>query len=117
MSSSSRSRRSTSKQCGAAMSSRLIPPKTGAIAFTAATISSGSVVSRQIGKASMPANSLNSIALPSITGSAASGPTSPSPSTAVPSVTTATVFALIVSVQTFAASSAIADETRATPGV
>ena len=40
--------------------------------MTAATISSGSVVSRQIGKASTPPNSLNSIALPSITGSAAS---------------------------------------------
>ena len=72
MSSRSRSRASISKQRGAEMSSRLIPPKTGAIALTAATISSGSVVSRQIGQASMPPNSLNSIALPSITGSAAS---------------------------------------------
>ena len=40
MSSSSRSRSSISKQRGAEMSSRLIPPKTGAIAFTVATISS-----------------------------------------------------------------------------
>ena len=53
------------------MSSRLIPPKTGAIALTTATISSGSFVARQIGKASTPPNSLKSIALPSITGSAA----------------------------------------------
>ena len=42
---------------------------------------------------------------------------SPSPSTAVPSLTTATVFCLIVRFQTFSGSSAIADETRATPGV
>ena len=35
----------------------------------------------------------------------------------MPSVTTATVFALIVRVQTLAGSFAIADETRATPGV
>ena len=117
MSSSSRSLRSTSKQRGAEMSSRLIPPKTGAIAFTVATISSTSFVARQIGKASTPPNSLNSIALPSITGSAASGPMSPSPSTAVPSLTTATVCCLIVRFQTFDGSSAIADETRATPGV
>ena len=68
MSSSSRSRSSISKQRGAEMSSRLMPPNTGAIALTVATISSGSVVARQIGKASTPPNSLNSIALPSITG-------------------------------------------------
>ena len=40
MSSDSRSRASTSKQRGAAMSSRLIPPKPGAIISTARTISS-----------------------------------------------------------------------------
>ena len=117
MSSSRRSRSSISKQRGAEMSSRLIPPKTGAIAFTAATISSGSFVARQMGKASTPPNSLNSIALPSITGSAPSGPMSPRPSTAVPSLTTATVCCLIVRFQTFSGSAAIAEETRATPGV
>ena len=90
------SRSSISKQRGAEMSSRLMPPKVGAIAETTATISSGSFVSRQIGNASTPANSLNSIALPSITGIAARGPMSPSPRTAVPSVTTATVLRLIV---------------------
>ena len=84
---------------GAEMSSRLMPPKPGAIALTVRTISSTSFVARQIGNASTPPNSLNSIALPSITGIAASGPMSPSPSTAVPSVTTATVLRLIVSVQ------------------
>ncbi len=60
---------------------------------TVSTISSTSVVPRQIGTASTPPNSLNSSALPSITGSAPSGPMSPSPSTAVPSVTTSTELA------------------------
>ena len=117
MSSVSRSLLSISKQRGAEMSSRLMPPKPGAIAVTAATISSVSFVARQIGHASTEPNSLNSIALPSITGIAASGPISPSPSTAVPSLTTATVFCLIVRFQTLLSSSAIARQTRATPGV
>ena len=117
MSSSARRRSSISKQRGAEMSSRLIPPKPGAIAFTIATISSGSFVSRQSGHASTPPNSLNSSALPSITGIAASGPMSPSPSTAVPSETTATVFCLIVRFQAASRSSAMALQTRATPGV
>ena len=108
MSSSSRRRSSISKQRGAEMSSRLMPPNAGAIAFTTATISSGSLVSRQIGNASTPANSLKSIALPSITGIAASGPMSPRPSTAVPSETTATVFCLIVRFQALSRSSWIA---------
>ena len=99
------------------MSSRLIPPNPGAIAFTVATISSGSVVARQIGHASTPANSLKSAALPSITGSAASGPMFPRPSTADPSVTTATVFCFDVSVHAAPGSAAIAAEIRATPGV
>ena len=94
-----------------------MPPKAGAIASTVRTISSGSLVARQIGKASMPANSLNSTALPSITGRAASGPMSPRPSTAVPSLTIATQLRLIVRFQTLSGSSAIARETRATPGV
>ena len=54
MSSSSRSRRSISKQRGAAMSSRLMPPNVGATALTNATISSTSLVSRHSGKASTP---------------------------------------------------------------
>ena len=117
MSSDSRSRASTSKQRGAAMSSRLIPPKPGAIISTARTISSVSWLARQIGQASMPANRLNSAALPSITGSAAPGPMLPSPSTADPSVTTATVLPLIVSLRTSSGLSARACETRPTPGV
>ena len=72
------------------MSSRLMPPKPGAIAVQTATISSGSFVARQIGQASTPPNSLNRSAFPSITGIAPSGPMSPSPRTAVPSDTTAT---------------------------
>ena len=116
MSSRSRSRASISKHFGAAMSSRLIPPNTGAISSTVRTISSGSWVARQIGQASMLANRLNSAALPSITGSAASGPRLPSPSTAEPSVTTATVLRLIVSRRTSPGRSTIARHTRATPG-
>ena len=117
MSSSCCRRSSISKQRGAEMSSRLIPPKPGAISFTVRTISSGSLVSRQIGKASTPANSLNRHALPSITGIAAAGPMSPRPSTAVPSETTATVLRLIVYCAALAGSSRIAMHTRATPGV
>ena len=117
MSRRSLSASSISKQRGAEMSSRFIPPNPGAIRSTVSMISTGSLVSRQIGKASTPANSLKSIALPSITGIAASGPISPSPSTAVPSLTTATVLRLIVYWKARSRSSAIAEQTRATPGV
>ena len=117
MSSEARSRSSISKQRGAEMSSRLMPPKPGAIASTVATIASGSFVERQIGHASTPPNSLNRSAFPSITGIAASGPMSPRPSTALPSVTTATVFFFTVSVHALSGSAAIAWHTRATPGV
>ena len=44
---------SISKQRGAAMSSRLMPPKAGEMALTTAMISSVSVVSRHSGQASM----------------------------------------------------------------
>jgi len=90
MSSSSRSRASISKHSGALMSSRLMPPKVGAMARTARTKASGSVSATSMSKASMPAKVLNSIHFPSITGLAASGPILPSPSTAVPFDTTAT---------------------------
>ena len=72
------------------MSSRLIAPKDGAIAVTAATISSGSVVLSTIGTESSPAKAFINADLPSITGNDAFGPMSPRPSTAVPSDTTAT---------------------------
>ena len=96
MSSSCLSLSSISKQRGAEMSSRFMPPKEDARYLTVFTISFGSLVARQMGKASTPANALNSIAFPSITGRAAPGPMSPSPRTAVPSVTTATVFPFMV---------------------
>ena len=117
MSSVAFSRSSISKQRGALMSSRLMPPNAGAMCVTVWTISSGSLVERQIGNASTPPNSLNSTALPSITGIAASGPMSPRPSTALPSETTATVLRLIVYWKARSRSCAIAMHTRATPGV
>ena len=79
MSSRSRSRASISKHRGAEMSSRLIPPYTGAMHSTIRTISSTSWVARQTGHASMPAKRLKRSALPSITGRAASGPMLPEP--------------------------------------
>ena len=87
---------SISKHLGEEISSKLIPPNVGEIYLTVLIISLGSLVSKQIGKASTPPNSLNKMDLPSITGKAASGPISPKPSTAVPSVTTATVWPLMV---------------------
>ena len=96
ISSSSCKRFSISKQRGAPMSSRLIPPKVGARYLTVLMISSVSVVSRQMGKASTLANALKRMDLPSITGMAASGPMLPRPRTAVPSVTTATRLPLAV---------------------
>ena len=58
MSSDSFRRRSISKQRGAAMSSRLMPPNVGATPSTMRTISSTSVVFRHSGKASTPAELL-----------------------------------------------------------
>ena len=92
---------SISKHLGAAISSRLIPPKLPEIRYTVLTISSTSFERTQIGKASTPANSLNKAHLPSITGIPASGPISPSPRTAVPSVITATKLLLRVSWKDF----------------
>ena len=117
MSSASTSRCSTSKHRGAEMSSRLIAPKDGAIAVTAATISSGSVVLSTIGTESSPANAFISADLPSITGSDAFGPMSPRPSTAVPSEMTATTRDAQVYSRAAAGSSAIRLDTPATPGV
>ena len=117
ISSSSLSRRSTSKHRGAEISSRLMPPYTGAINCTVRTISSTSWVSRHTGHASTSANLLKSAALPSITGRAASGPIFPRPRTAEPSVTTATVLRLIVRRLASDLSAAIAKQIRATPGV
>ena len=78
------------------MSSKLMPPNEGAMRTTVSTSSSVVATSRHTGKASTPPNSLNSRALPSITGRAAAGPMLPRPRTAVPSVTMATMFLTIV---------------------
>ena len=78
------------------MSSRLMPPKLGAMSLTVSTISSTSCVSRHSGTAFTPPNALNSAHLPSMTGMAAAGPMLPRPSTAEPSDTTATVLAFMV---------------------
>ena len=99
------------------MSSRLMPPKDGAIAATVSTIASTSVVDSTTGTARGPANSLNRQALPSMTGRAPAGPMSPRPSTAVPSETTATTRGAQVNRRASSGSAAIALDTRATPGV
>ena len=65
---------------------------------------------------SMPANFLNSTALPSITGLAASGPMAPRPSTAVPLVTTAIRLAREVRCTACAGSRTISSQAAATPG-
>ena len=49
---------SISKQRGAAMSSRLIPPNVGAIFFTVSMIDALSCVAKQIGNASISASPL-----------------------------------------------------------
>ena len=66
-----------------------MPPNVGSSAAMMSTSFSGSRSSISMSKTSMPANFLNSTALPSITGLAASGPIAPRPSTAVPLVITA----------------------------
>ena len=96
ISSSSLSLRSISKASGALISSRLMPPKVGAMALTVWIKSSGSLASTSMSKTSMSAKILNRRPLPSITGLEASGPISPSPSTAVPFEMTATRFCLAV---------------------
>ena len=78
------------------MSSRLMPPKVGAIISTALTMSSSSCPESTMGTESMPANSRNRMAFPSMTGRPAKPPMLPSPSTALPSETTATVFHFLV---------------------
>ena len=93
---SSTKRLSISKDSGALISSRLIPPKVGAIAFTVSTNLSISVASTSISKTSISENILNNNAFPSITGFEASGPIFPKPKTAVPFVITATKFPLAV---------------------
>ena len=116
----SRSRSSSasiSKHSGLRISSRLMPPKVGAMALTAAITFSRVEAFRQMGNASTPPNSLNRTHLPSMTGRPASGPMLPRPSTAVPFVTTATVRPLKVYLYTSSGFALIWRQGSATPGV
>ena len=70
----SRSVCSITKQSGAAMSSRLIPPKLGSSSSTASMNRCASSVATSMSIESTSAKRLNSTALPSITGLAASAP-------------------------------------------
>ena len=90
ISSSSFSLRSISKHSGALISSRLIPPNVGAIAFTASTNLAGSFSFTSISNTSIPPYILKRSPFPSITGLPLSAPMSPSPRTAVPFEITAT---------------------------
>ena len=90
MSSASTRRSSISKHSGALMSSRLMPPKVGAISLTAWMNCSGSFVATSMSKTSIPAKRLKRTPFPSITGFPARAPMSPRPRTAVPLVITAT---------------------------
>ena len=98
------------------MSSRLIPPKVGAIALTVWMNSSGSLASISMSKTSISAKILNNKPFPSITGFEASGPISPKPKTAVPFQITATRFDLLVYLYTSSIFSAIFRQGSATPG-
>ena len=105
-----------SKQSGAEISSKLIPPKVGDKIFTVLINSSRSLVSNSKSKTSISAKILNSTAFPSITGLLASGPISPNPNTAVPLDITATKFPFVVYSYTLLASASIAKQGAATPG-
>ena len=84
------------KQSGAAISSKLIPPKVTAILEITLIISSAFLESISISIESISANLLNKTDLPSITGFDARAPKSPSPKIAVPLLITATKFPLLV---------------------
>ncbi len=86
----SRHSRSTTKQSGDLMSSRLMAPNVGSRAQTMSASLSGSVSDTSMSKQSMLANFLKRTALPSITGFDASAPMLPRPRTAVPFEMTAT---------------------------
>ena len=116
ISSSSFKRRSISKHSGALMSSRLMPPKVGAIALTASINFSGSFSFTSMSKTSMPPYILKSKPLPSITGLPAMAPISPSPNTAVPLEITATKFPFAVYLYASCGFFSISRHGSATPG-
>ncbi len=89
-------RSSIAKHSGALISSRLIPPKVGAIFSTASQNLSGSCSSTSMSKTSIPPYILNNKPLPSITGLPLIAPMLPNPKTAVPLLITATKFPLSV---------------------
>ena len=93
-----------------------MPPKVGSSEAMISTSLSGSRSLISMSKQSMPANFLNSTALPSITGLAASGPIAPSPSTAVPLVTTPIRLPRAVRFRASAGSRTISSQAAATPG-
>ena len=84
------------KQSGAAISSKLIPPKVLPIFFIVLIISLASELLTSISIESISANLLNSTDLPSITGFDANAPKFPSPKIADPLLITATKFPLLV---------------------
>ena len=84
------------KQSGAAMSSKLIPPKVLPIFFIVLMISFASLLSTSISIESISANLLNNTDLPSITGFEAKAPKLPSPRMAEPLLITATKLPLLV---------------------
>ena len=98
------------------MSSRLMPPKVGAMRLTVSTKASTSLVSTSISIPSISAKILNNKLLPSITGFEAKGPMSPKPSTAVPVDITATTFPLAVYLYTSLGFFSISKQGSATPG-
>ena len=89
-------RSSIAKHSGALISSRLIPPKVGAIFSTASQNLSGSCSFTSISKTSIPPYILKSNPLPSMTGFPLIAPMLPSPKTAVPLLITATKLPLSV---------------------
>ena len=105
------------KHSGPFISSRFIPPKVGAMAFTISISLSGSFSSTSMSNTSISANLLKRTPLPSITGLLASAPLSPRPRIAVPFEITATRFPLFVYLYAFSSSSSIFNTGFATPGV
>ena len=108
---------SISKHSGALMSSRLIPPKVGAMALTTSINFCGSFSLISMSNTSISANTLNSRPLPSITGLPASGPISPKPKTAVPLEITATRLPFPVYLYTSSGFLLMAKQGSATPGL
>ncbi|MBA7583667.1 hypothetical protein ES708_25614 [subsurface metagenome] len=99
------------------MSSRLIPPKVGAMAFTISTNLSIFVSFTSMSNTSTSAKTLNNKPFPSITGLPASAPMSPNPNTAVPLEITATRLPFAVYLNASSGFDSISKQGSATPGV